>query len=175
MESQLTRRRMLGGAATIAGGAALLAAPGAAADRGRGCATPTPEGFRKLLVYIAEGPASAGSITDPDAVLAFQRTVMGRDEAAVAAYVEEAKRFYLRRFGLDFAGADAPTPVGPWQIDGASMRGSVFHPDHGYTAYVVSEEWLGEEGWTVRDASFGVSITEDRTLHGTWGGAAGKP
>jgi hypothetical protein len=175
MESQLTRRGMLGSAATLAGGAALLAAPGAAAGaRGR-CVAPTPEGFRKLLVYIAEGPASAGSITDPDAVLAFQRDVMGRDRAAVAAYVEEAMRFYLRRFGLDFTGAEASTPVGPWQIDGASMRGSVFHPDHGYTAYVVSEEWVGEEGWTVRDASFGVSITEDQVLHGTWGGAAGKP
>ncbi|MGH2948017.1 MAG: hypothetical protein ACRDPC_17490 [Solirubrobacteraceae bacterium] len=175
MESQLTRRGMLGSAATLAGGAALLAAPGVAAGaRGR-CAAPTPEGFRKLLVYIAEGPASAGSITDPDAVLAFQRDVMGRDRAAVAAYVEEAKRFYLRRFGLDFTGADAPTPVGPWQIDGATLAGGVFHPDHGYTAYVVSEEWVGEEGWTVRDASFSVSITEDQVLHGTWGGAAGKP
>jgi hypothetical protein len=29
--------------------------------------------------YIAEGPGSAGSITDPDAVLAFQSDVMGRD------------------------------------------------------------------------------------------------
>jgi hypothetical protein len=175
MESHVTRRGMLGGAATLAGGAALLGAPAAiAGNRGR-CGTPTPEGFRKLLVYIAEGPASAGSITDPDAVLAFQRAVMGRDRRAVAAYVEEAKRFYLRRFGLDFTGVDAPTPVGPWQIDAASMRGSVFHPDHGYTAYVVSEEWVGEEGWTVRDASFGVTITKDTTLHGTWGGTAGKP
>ena len=174
MESQLTRRRMLGGAATIAGSAALLAAPGAVADRRRGCATPTPEGFRKMLVYIAEGPASAGSITDPDAVLAFQRKVMGRDRAAVMAYVEEAKRFFLRRFGLDFTGVSAPTPIGPWEIDGATLAGSVFDPDHGYTAYVVSEESIDEEGWTVRDASFGVSITADQVLHGSWGGAAGK-
>jgi len=175
MESQLTRRGMLGSAATLAGGAALLAAPGAAAGVLGRSGTPTPEGFRKLLVYIAEGPASAGSITDPDAVLAFQRDVMGRDRAAVAAYIDEAKRFYLRRFGLDFTGVDALTPVGTWEIDRATMRGSVFHPDHGYTAYVVSEEWVGEEGWTVRDASFGVSITKDQTFHGTWGGAAGKP
>jgi hypothetical protein len=125
-------------------------------------------------VYIAEGPASAGSITDVDAVLAFQREVMGRDAAAVAAYIEEAKAFYLRRFGLDFFGVDAPTPIGPWEIDGAVLRGSVFHPDHGYTAYVVSEERVGEEGWTVRDASFGVSITADQVLHGTWGGTTGK-
>jgi hypothetical protein len=172
--SRLTRRGVLGGAAALAGGAALLAPGAATADRGR-CASPTPEGFRKLLVYIAEGPASAGSITDVDAVLAFQRQVMGRDRAAVAAYIEEAKAFYLRRFGLDFFGVDAPTPIGPWEIDGAVLRGSVFHPDHGYTAYVVSEERVGREGWTVRDASFGVALTKDQTLHGTWGGAAGKP
>lgn len=152
----------------------MLAAPGALADRGRGCATPTPEGFRKLLVYIAEGPASAGSITDPDAVLAFQRKVMGRDRAAVMAYVEEAKRFFLQRFGLDFTGVSAPTPVGPWEIDGATLAGSVFDPGHGCTAYVVSEESVGEEGWTVRDASFGVSTTADQILRGTWGGSAGK-
>jgi hypothetical protein len=55
------------------------------------CATPTPAGFRMLLVYIAEGAASAESIRDVDAVLAFQRDVMGRDAAAVAAYIEEAR------------------------------------------------------------------------------------
>jgi hypothetical protein len=27
----------------------------------------------------------------------------------------------------------------------------------------------------VRDASFGVQLTKDQTLYGTWGGAAGKP
>ncbi len=175
MESQVTRRGMIGGAATFAGGAALLAAPGAIAAPRRRSATPTPEGFRKLLVYIAEGPASAGSITDPDAVVAFQRRVMGRNRAELAAYVEQAKRFFRRRFGLDFSGVDALTPVGPWEIDGATLAGSVFDPGHGYTAHIVSEEWVGEEGWTVRDASFGVELTKDQMLHGTWGGAAGKP
>ena len=64
--------------------------------------------------------------------------------------------------------------MGQWEIDGATLAGSVFDPGHGYTAYVVSEEWVGEQGWTVRDASFGVAITEDRVLRGSWGGAAGK-
>src|SRR5918999_2892328 len=77
------------------GRAAVLGAPSAAPAATGRCATPTPAGLRKLLVYIAEGPGSAGSITDVDAVLAFQRDVMGRDLAAVAAYVEEAKAFYL--------------------------------------------------------------------------------
>lgn len=174
--SELTRRGVLSGAAALAGGTALLGAPAVSAGEPRGgCTTPTPEGFRRLLVYIAEGPASAGSITDVDAVLAFQRDVMGRDQAAVAAYVEEAKAFYLRRFGLDFSGVEAPTPIGPWEIDGASLSGSVFHPDHGYTAYVVSEERVGGEGWMVRDASFGVRFTKDQVVHGTWGGVVGKP
>ena len=68
---------------------------------------------------------------------------------------------------LDFRGATAPTPTGPWEIDGARLQGSVFSPANGYTAYVVSEEWVGEEGWTVRDSSFNVVLTEDQTLHGT--------
>jgi hypothetical protein len=175
-KAAVTRRRLLGAAATAAAGGALLATPaGAPAASGTGaCATPTPAGFRKLLVYIAEGPASAGSIRDVDTVLAFQHDVMGRDAAAVAAYIEEAKAFYLRRFGLDFFGVEAPTPIGPWQIDGAVLQGGFLSPERGYTAHVVSEERVGPEGWMVRDGSFGVGFTKDLVLHGSWGGAAGK-
>ena len=170
----LTRRRLLGAGSAALGGALLAspAASGLAASGGR-CTVPTPAGFRKLLVYIAEG--SAGSITDTDFVLAFQREVYGRDEAAVVAYSVQAKEFFLERFGLDFRGVTAPTPTGPWEIDGARLQGSVFSPGNGYTAYVVSEERVGAEGWTVRDSSFNVVLTEDQVLHGTWGGAAGKP
>ena len=161
----MTRRRLVGAAAL---GAALLATPAgsAVASKSPGrSGVPTPAGFRKFLVYIAEG--SAGSITDPEFVLAFQREVYGRDEAAVVAYSMQAKEFFFARFGLDFRGATAPTPTGPWEIDGARLQGSVFSPANGYTAYVVSEEWVGEEGWTVRDSSFNVVLTEDQTLHGT--------
>ena len=155
----------------------MLATPAAALagkdPAARACAVPTPTGFTKFLVYMAEG--NAGSITDPDFVLAFQREVFGRDEAAVAAYAREAMQFFLERFGLDFTGATAPTTVGPWQIEGAEMQGSVFSPANGYTAYVVSEEAVGPKGWVVRDSSFNVGLTVDQTLHGTWGGGGGKP
>jgi hypothetical protein len=176
-ERALSRKALLGGAGKIAVGGAVLASP-AAAFAGRnpsvaGCAVPTPAGFTKFLVYMAEG--NAGSITDPDFVLAFQRDIYGRDETAVAAYAREAMQFFLERFGLDFRSASAPTTVGPWEIEGAEMQGSVFSPANGYTAYVVSEEAVGPEGWVVRDSSFNVRLTEDQTLHGTWGGRAGKP
>jgi hypothetical protein len=175
--SGLSRSALLGGVGKLAVGGAVLATPAAAlAGRnpaGGRCAVPTPAGFRKLLVYMAEG--NAGSITDPAFVLAFQREVYGRDEAAVAAYAREAMQFFRERFGLDFTGATAPTTVGPWQIEGAVLQGSVFSPGNGYTAYVVSEEAVGPHGWVVRDASFNVRLTADQTLHGTWGGGPGKP
>src|ERR687897_3019321 len=163
--SRQSRRALLGSAGTLAVGGAVLATP-ATALAGRNpaagaCAVPTPAGFRKFLVYMAEG--NAGSITDPAFVLAFQQEVYGRDEAAVAAYAREAMQFFLERFGLDFTGATAPTTTGPWEIDGAVMQGSVFSPANGYTAYVVSEEAVGPQGWIVRDASFGASLTEDQT------------
>jgi len=41
------------------------------------------------------------------------------------------------------------------------------------TGYVVWEEWVGE-GWTVRDASLDVSITQDLMLHGTWAAPPGS-
>ena len=176
-QERLTRRALLGSAGTLAVSGAVLATP-AAALAGRNpaagaCAVPTPAGFRKFLVYMAEG--NAGSITDPDVVLAFQRDVYGRDEAAVRAYARQAMQFFLDRFGLDFTGATAPTAVGPWEIEGAVMQGSVFSPANGYTAYVVSEEAVGPRGWVVRDSSFNVRLTADQTLHGTWGGIGGKP
>jgi hypothetical protein len=172
----LSRRALLGSVGTLALGGAVLATPPAALaarnPAAGGCPAPTPAGFTKFLVYMAEG--NAGSITDPDFVLAFQHEVYGRDEAAVAAYAREAMAFFLERFGLDFRDATAPTTVGPWEIDGAVMQGSVFSPANGYTAYVVSEEAVGPQGWIVRDSSFNARLTEDQTLHGTWGGAAGK-
>jgi hypothetical protein len=175
--ASLTRQRLLGGAGKLAVGGALLATPGSAlAARNAsaaGCAVPTPAGFRKFLVYMAEG--NAGSITDSKFVLAFQREVYGRNRQQVAAYAREAMQFFLERFGLDFTSATAPTVTGPWEIDGAVMQGSVFSPANGYTAYVVSEEQVGPRGWIVRDSSFNAVLTKDQTLHGTWGGSAGKP
>jgi hypothetical protein len=105
----------------------------------------------------------------------FQREVYGRDETAVVAYSVQAKEFFLERFGLEVREASAPTPTGPREIEGARLRGSVFSPDNRYTAHVVSEEWVGAAGWIVRDSSFNVTLTDDQTLHGTWGGATGKP
>jgi hypothetical protein len=128
----LTRRTLLG-AGTAALGGALMAKPAsalAATSPGRS-GVPTPEGFRRFLVYTAEG--KAGGITDPEFVLAFQREVYGRDEAAVFAYSMEAKAFFLGRFGLDFRGASAPTATGPWEIEGARLQGSVFSPARSVT------------------------------------------
>ena len=171
-EGGLTRRGLLG-AGTAALGGALQASPAPAAASQSLAGVPTPEGFTKFLVYMAEG--KAGGISDPEFVLDFQREIYGRDQAAVVAYSMEAMAFFLERFGLDFRGVNAPTPTGPWPIEGAQLQGSVFSPDNRYTAHVVSEEWVGADGWMVRDSSFNVSLTEVQTLHGTWGGATGKP
>jgi hypothetical protein len=64
---------------------------------------------------VAAAAATVGLdvvVAEDHAVLAFQRKVMGRDRAAVMAYVEEARRFFLGRFGLDFAGVSALKPSG---------------------------------------------------------------
>jgi hypothetical protein len=159
----LTRRSLLG-AGTASLGGVLLARPGsalAATSPGRS-GVPTPEGFRKFLVYIAEG--KAGGIIDPQFVLAFQREVYGRDEAAVVAYSMDAKEFFLTRFGLDFRSASAATATGPWEIEGARLQGSVFSPANRYTASVVSEGWVGAAGWIVRDSSFNVTLTVSGTM-----------
>jgi hypothetical protein len=80
VEKGLTCRSLFGGSARLAAGTMLLGTPAvsavasiAHASPPRRRVTPTPAGFKRLLVYIAEGPASASSIRDVDAVLAFQQ------------------------------------------------------------------------------------------------------
>jgi len=172
-ETTVTRRHLLGGAATAAAGGALLATPaGALAAPQRRCAVPTPAGFTKFIVYLREGVVEGTS--DPEEFIAIRREFYGQSRSDLVAYAEQAKRFFLERFGLDFFGVDGPTFVGPWEIDGATLRAGAQTNDT-YRAHVVSEDWVPSEGWVVRDSGLTTFVTKDMVLHGTWGGAAGKP
>jgi hypothetical protein len=171
-ETTVTRRQLLGGAATAAAGGALLATPaGALAAPQRRSVVPTPEDFTKFIVYL--GQDLEGS-SDPEVLIAIRREVWGQSRSDVVALGEQAKRFFLERFGLDFFGVDGATDVGPWEIDGAVLAPSTVVTTT-YRAHIVSEDWVDPRGWEVRDSGFGVNVTKDMVLHGAWGGAAGKP
>jgi hypothetical protein len=171
-ETTVTRRRLLGGAATAAAGGALLATPvGASAASQRRCRVPTPEDYTKFIVYLGQDLVSS---PDPEVFIDTRRDVYGQGRSEVVALAEQAKRFFLERFGLDFFGVDGPTIAGPWEIDGAVL-GTVVVVSTTYRAYIVSEDWVDPRGWRVRDSAFIFRLTKDMVLHGTWGGAAGIP
>jgi len=56
-----------------------------------------------------------------------------------------------------------------------TLRGFFLNPKVNYTAYVISGEAVPSQGWVVRDGGWSVTLDQDMILHGSYGGAAGKP
>jgi len=141
-------------------------------------------GFDHVLVYLAE-PYVEGEWDSAAEAERFQREIMGRSHEEVVSNRREAEAFYEERFGLTF-----PGEVGLWESeesdDGSAVLTPFYQdPDVGYNAYVVSGRGMPNnhgDGATnrdemaagkVRDGGWIVSITEDTTLHGTYGGPEG--
>ena len=130
----LTRRSLFGGAGTIALGGGLLATPAvlaSAANAETGGRTPTPQGFRKYLVYMQNGVIDPSSPA-PDTGEFFQTEVMQRSPAEIEADRQAAIAYFRQRFGLDFSGGDTDGP--------ASFGPFMDARRNNYRAYTVSGE-----------------------------------
>jgi hypothetical protein len=123
-----------------------------------------PAGYQKFLVYLANGTYDPNdpSYTAPTGEF-FQKQIMGRTDAEIAEQRAQALAFFKQRFGLDPANGDVAISM------------SMFDPRNEYRAYVVGGETVPSTGWVVRDGGFNATVTRDTVLHGTYGGAAGKP
>jgi hypothetical protein len=121
---------------------------------------PTPVGFDRYLVYMANG------VFDPNAEPAtlpgeiFHQEIMGRTPAEMAAQEALAREFFEQRFGL------------VEQEGVVDVNSFTFNPVHNYRAYTISEESVPAEGWVVRDGGFSATvIAEDGvTLGGEFEG-----
>lgn len=151
-----------------------LGATGAEAGGERQSVAAVPDGFQQYLTYTAQ-PREVDEPTevDYDTFREFQAEVYGRDEAALADYRQEAIAFYAERFGLDFSEAPV-TEDGSQSIDGATLVPSFVAPETEYRAYTIGSERVPSEGYVVRDSGFNVMLTEGVTLHGEYGGSAGR-
>ncbi|HII06502.1 MAG TPA: hypothetical protein HA349_04080 [Methanotrichaceae archaeon] len=156
-----------------------------------GCAAPTPDRFDKFLAYMGAGVyvLDDPNFTAPD-YMYFQKEIMGRNETGIEADRTAAMQYFLDTFGLDFfeeevdENATSEEFMGPegacqmaelCDIKGvATFNGFMLDPRNEYRAYVVSEMAAPSVGWMVRDGGWIVNTVEDATLHGTWGGEAGK-
>jgi hypothetical protein len=123
-----------------------------------------PAGYQKFLVYMANGTYDPNdpAYTAPTGEF-FQKQIMGRSDAQIAEQRAQALAFFKERFGLDPANGDVEISM------------TMFDPRNEYRAYVVGGETVPSTGWVVRDGGFNAIVTRDTVLHGTYGGAAGKP
>lgn len=121
---------------------------------------PTPVGFDRYLVYMANG------VFDPEEEPnflpgeIFQQEIMGRTPAEVAEQEALAREFFDGRFGLI-------------EEEGVvEFNSFTFNPANNYRAYTVSGERVPAEGWVVRDGGFSaVVVAEDGvTLGGEFAG-----
>lgn len=157
--------------------ASMLAAPTISLAGPEGHSSPTPAGFNKYLVYLANAtlaPGESSSLTDPASVRNFQEVIMGRNSTAVSADKAAARAFFRDRFGLDFTSVANPDVYSTEMIPGAMLLGFVENPHVNYRAYTISGESVPDEGWEVRDGGWMAMLTQDTVLHGQYGGADGR-
>jgi hypothetical protein len=124
---------------------------------------PPPQPFGRYLVYTAAGVYDASIPPEEgDLTVWYHQTIMGRTPAQVAVVQAKADQYFLDVFGI---------------LPGNSVAFGV-DPRNEYRAYFISGKDVPPEGWVVRDGGFMVAIGDDgsggTTLHGTWGGAAGR-
>lgn len=162
-------------AALVAGIASVTVGIGYADAGGeRQSVAAVPDGFDQYLVYMAQ-PRSVEepTVVNFETFKEFQAEVYGRDEAAVAAFREEAIAFYEGRFGLDFSDAEVQED-GSQSIEGATLVPSFVAPETEYRAYTIGGLRVPSEGHVVRDSSFNVMLEPGVTLQGEYGGTAGR-
>lgn len=136
------------------------------------CVAPTPEGFDKALLYMANGEFNPGTGTMPEPD-SFYREIMGFTDEQIANWETMAEQFFMEHYDLDFANATMENGVKT--IDGvASFTIFTLDPRNDYRAYFISEEMVPSGGWDVRDGGWMVTFLNDTTIYGTYGGEGGK-
>ena len=124
---------------------------------------PPPAPFGKYLVYSAAGVFNPNvPPVEGDLAAWFHGTIMGRTPFEIQQEQAKADQYFQNTFGI---------------MPGHSMAFGL-DPRNAYTAYFISGENVPREGWVVRDGGF-MAVTGDdgsggMTLHGTWGGPAGR-
>ncbi|HBK55012.1 MAG TPA: hypothetical protein DDZ76_01790 [Xanthomonadales bacterium] len=123
---------------------------------------PSPEGFDHYMVLMAAGTLDL-SVSEPAPGVTgcnglfcdgeyFQRVIMGRDDAELALFTEDAKDFFAARFGID---VDDPTLAGRISF-GLFMT----NPDWQYRMYTSSDTRTPSTGWPVRDGGYVLMVMD---------------
>ena len=125
-----------------------------------GSVSQAPTGYDDYLTYIGNGtydpsvPADGHAFCSGGVCLddSFMTGVQGRSESEIAVLEEQAKEFFIWRFGVD---VDDPSLAGRilftrWTID----------PRASYRAYVMAGNYVPKEGYEVRDGGWMLQVLD---------------
>ena len=111
--------------------------------------TRTPDGFGKLVVFMAAGQYNHTLPSDMDLVEWFKYDVMGFTDAEWDAERENAQDWFFDQFGV--------------LVDLGMIFDNVVDPRNEYRAYIISGMDVPSEGWVVRDGGF-VTIVDGKPI-----------
>lgn len=121
-----------------------------------------PNGFNHMIVYMGTGifdpnnpnprPGVHGCVGGFCDGNIFQKDIMGRTDEEILALENEAKKFFIRRYGIDI---DDPTFAGRAVFDSFT-----FHPDIQYRLHLSTDHKVPTEGFIIRDGGFRLEITD---------------
>lgn len=152
---------------------ALITIGSAAAQSMNESMSSTPEGFEKVLVFMANGELNTSDTMSAPSPDSFYRNVMNFTPEQMVQEQANAEQFFMEHYGIDFSNVEAVN--GTKTIDGSAEL-SIFtvDPRNNYRAYYVSGEDVPNIGWEVRDGGWQLMFMNDTLVKGAFGGQDGK-
>ena len=133
-----------------------------------------PASFLAVIDQNIESPAA---FIVPDPELTFFKEVLGFRDDAIQHTIEDAMKFFNETYCLDFSHSP-PTDQNEYFYQSAIMRPARVSDDIDYL--VTPNNWIQTGNtrstcYRVHNGGFQVRFSDDQVLHGSYGGADGKP
>ena len=134
------------------------------------------EPFTAVFTASLDQTLDSLEIFKDDPELTFFKTIMQFRDAAIQHTADDAIRFFNDRFGLDFS-ASTPNQQNERFFENAKM-GPHIVVSNDYN--VTVNNWFRSGNtrsacYLAREGGFRVTFSAEQTLHGSYGGATGKP
>ena len=134
------------------------------------------EHFPAIFTGTVEASSpSTGPVDDPE--LSFFKTYLGFKDSDIQHTIDDAIQFFNNTFGLDFSNSP-PNEKNERFLQNAKMNPFMISPDIDYI--VTDSHWIRTGNtrsscYLIHDGGFQVTFSGENTLHGSYGGAEGKP
>ena len=133
------------------------------------------EPFTAVFTSSLDQTLDSPSLKD-DPELTFFKTIMQFRDAAIQHTVDDAIKFFNDTFGLDFS-ASTPNQQNERFFENAKMSPFILVSND----YIVTfNDWFRSGNtrsacYLIREGGFRATFSAEQTLHGSYGGATGKP